>query len=62
MGRNPDARSKKLMQLVPVQFHTSKKTPGEFDAQLRGIVDFVCGMTDSFAVSLYKKIKGISLT
>ncbi len=28
---------------------------------LLNMVDFVCGMTDSFAVSLYKKIRGISL-
>jgi dGTPase len=28
---------------------------------MQRIVDFVAGMTDSYAVSLYKKVRGISL-
>ncbi|MDE1171062.1 MAG: deoxyguanosinetriphosphate triphosphohydrolase [Verrucomicrobium sp.] len=47
----------KLLQLVPKQF-LDKATPYE---QLLSILDFVSGMTDSYAVGLYKKIKGISL-
>jgi dGTP triphosphohydrolase len=50
--REPTTRSKKLMQLVPEQF-LDQKTPHQ-DAYecLLCMIDFVCGMTDSYAVSL----------
>jgi dGTPase len=55
-------RSKKLLRLVPGQFLGPKGQPDE-DAGLRlmKMLDFVSGMTDSYAVSLYKKVRGISL-
>jgi dGTPase len=56
------ARSRKLLQLVPEQFLQAPLTPHRDPYQcLMNMIDFVCGMTDSYAVSLYKKISGISL-
>jgi dGTPase len=52
------SRSKKYLQLLPSRF--SKEETDPYKRLLR-ITDYVSGMTDSFAVSLYKKIKGISL-
>jgi len=59
----PDSRSKKIIQLVPEQFLAGPISPNENAYEcLLSMIDFVCGMTDSFAVSLYKKISGISLS
>ena len=51
-----------LIRLVPEQFIGPGRVPVE-DAYLRLLLltDFVSGMTDSYAVSLYKKVTGISL-
>lgn len=55
-------KSKKLLQLVPAQFLGENRMPDkELYSRLLKITDFVSGMTDSYAVSLYKKISGISL-
>lgn len=50
--------SKKLLQLIPEQYggaHDS--TYGKVQA----VVDFVSGMTDLYALDLYRKIKGINI-
>lgn len=47
----------KLMALMPKQFHTGQETTY---AKIRSVLDFVSGMTDLYAVELYRKIKGIS--
>jgi dGTPase len=55
-------RNDSLLKLVPGQFlHTSGKTPDDLYKRLLKITDFVSGMTDSYAVSLFRKLKGISL-
>jgi len=56
----PDSlRSQKMQELLPNQFRPgAKDSPYE---KLLQLLDFVSGMTDSYAVSLYKKLKGISL-
>lgn len=56
------ARSSKLLQLVPAECLGPRRLP-DADPYLRllKILDFVSGMTDSYAVSLYKKVRGISL-
>ncbi len=61
-GREASARSRKLLQLVPTQFLGVKRAP-QADPYLRVLMmtDFVSGMTDSYAVSLYKRVRGISL-
>jgi dGTPase len=54
------ATSTKLMRLLPDQF----KYKGEDDNlyyRIQSVVDFVSGMTDLYAVDLYRKIKGIAL-
>ena len=59
---NASYRSKKVLELVPDQFIGPKREVAK-DGYTRVIkmLDFVSGMTDSYAVSLYKKLKGISL-
>ncbi len=55
-------RSHKLLLLVPAESLGGKERPDR-DPYLRllKMLDFVSGMTDSYAVSLYKKVRGISL-
>jgi len=49
--------SRKLLSILPKQF---KGTEGETEyTKIRHIIDFVSGMTDLYAVDLYKDIKGI---
>ncbi len=47
----------KLLALMPKQFHAQQETAY---AKIRSVLDFVSGMTDLYAVELYRKIKGIS--
>jgi len=55
-------KSKKLLQLVPSQFLGDNREPdNDLYPRILKITDFVSGMTDSYSVSLYKKISGISL-
>jgi len=47
---------------VPEQFVGPKGAPADHVyTRLQRMTDFVSGMTDSYAVSLYKKLRGISL-
>ena len=56
---NPkDMYSKKILSLLPEQYKT--ETDSVY-LKIQSIVDFVSGMTDVFALDLYRKIKGISL-
>ena len=56
------ARSRKLLQLVPAETLGPNRTPDPDPYhRLLKMLDFVSGMTDSYAVSLYKKVRGISL-
>lgn len=55
-------KSKKILQLVPSHFLSDERKPdNDLYFRLLKITDFVSGMTDSYSVSLYKKISGISL-
>jgi dGTPase len=47
----------KLQQLIPSQFTPADDTPY---ARIQSVLDFVSGMTDLYAVELFRKIKGIS--
>ena len=51
--------SKKLLSLIPNQFIT--KENATVYEKVRSVLDFVSGMTDLYAVDLYKDIKGISI-
>ena len=56
---NPDEGiSKKMLQLVPDQYRGEHKTTYE---KVQAVVDFVSGMTDLYALDLYRKIKGINI-
>lgn len=57
VGENQTAAEKKLLQLIPPQF-TKGKNRYE---KLLGATDFVSGMTDSYAVTLYRRLRGIEL-
>jgi dGTPase len=62
--KKPSLKSRKLFQLIPKQYtceNTSDETKNGLYLRVQKILDYVSGMTDSFAVSLYRKIKGISL-
>ena len=55
-------KSKTILKLLPKQFLAEEgKADEDLYTRLLKITDFVSGMTDSYAVSLYRKIKGISL-
>ena len=55
-------RHQKLLDLVPDQYLDFDRSisPNTYDRILR-ITDFISGLTDQAAISLYRKIKGISL-
>ena len=61
-GERASPRSRMLIRLVPEQFIGPDRVPMEDPyRRLLMLTDFVSGMTDSYAVSLYKKVTGISL-
>jgi dGTPase len=55
--KNQSHYHKKLVELIPKQFLT--KSDDEY-AKIQTVLDFVSGMTDLYAVELFRKIKGIS--
>lgn len=60
---NTGAKHRKILQLLPAQFINEGGTQeNDLYNRLLQITDFVSGMTDSYAVSLFRKIKGISLS
>jgi dGTPase len=48
----------KLMKLFPDQFLPQQ---GNTYSKIQSVVDFISGMTDVYALELYRKITGISL-
>lgn len=61
-GKSASPKSRKMLQLVPTQFLGPDRAPqADPYTRLLRMIDFVSGMTDSYAVSLYKKVRGISL-
>jgi len=50
--------SQKILSLLPEQYESKEDTTYN---KIQSVVDFVSGMTDVFALDLYRKIKGISL-
>jgi dGTPase len=55
-------RERMLLKLLPVQFlgHGGQPDPDPY-IRLLQVADFVAGMTDSYAVDLYRKLKGFAL-
>ncbi|MES9856188.1 MAG: deoxyguanosinetriphosphate triphosphohydrolase [Sedimenticola sp.] len=61
-GHLAPARSKMISQLIPEQFIGPDRVPSKnLYTRLLRLTDFISGMTDSYAVSFYKKLTGISL-
>ena len=61
-GANATPRSQMMIRLIPEQFIGDGAIPVQDDyTRLLRLTDFISGMTDSYAVSLYKKVTGISL-
>ncbi|HEY0898481.1 MAG TPA: deoxyguanosinetriphosphate triphosphohydrolase [Sphingobacteriaceae bacterium] len=54
---NNTAYYRKLVELIPKQFLTSNL---DTYSKIQSVTDFISGMTDIYAVELYRKIKGIS--
>jgi dGTPase len=54
------ARSRKLLQLISKQFVITGR-PGGLYHDIQSVVDFIAGMTDLYAVDLYRKITGIQV-
>jgi len=57
--RKISSKNKAVFALLPNRIR--EEIPTDLYLRLLRIIDFVSGMTDSFAVSLFRKIKGISL-
>ena len=55
--QNNSKYHKKLVELIPKQFLT---TNADVYSKIQSVLDFVSGMTDIYAVELFRKIKGIS--
>lgn len=55
-------RERMLLKLLPLQFlgHGGQPDPDPYVRFLQ-VADFVAGMTDSYAVDMYRKLKGIDL-
>ncbi len=61
-GDQASAHSRMLIQLIPTQFILSQDDPAATPyTRLLHLTDFISGMTDSYAVALYKKVTGIAL-
>ncbi len=61
-GAVTSTRSRKLLQLLPAEnLGPGRKPDADPYTRLMKMTDFVSGMTDSYAVSLYRKVRGISL-
>lgn len=57
---NPDDfYSKMLLPFIPEQFKSEKETP--LYEKIQSVLDFISGMTDVYALDLYKKISGTGL-
>ncbi|HPT30697.1 MAG TPA: dehydrogenase, partial [Prolixibacteraceae bacterium] len=50
--------SQKILKLIPKQYDQVTDSPYH---RIQTAVDFISGMTDVYALDLYRKIKGISL-
>lgn len=58
---NLSPKNRTIVNLLPKRILNSSNKDTEIYERMLMIIDFVSGMTDSFAISLFRKIKGISL-
>jgi len=59
-GERAARRSKKLASQLPGECILAAREGGPYQRLMR-LLDFVSGMTDSYAVALYRRVKGIAL-
>ena len=52
------SKSKKVLQLIPAQFSAGRD---DLYGNIQSVVDFISGMTDLYAIDLYRKLTGISV-
>lgn len=57
-----NAKSEKLLLLIPKQFPMNFTGGRSLYQNLQSVVDFIAGMTDLFAIDLYRKMSGINIT
>ncbi|MCP9769370.1 deoxyguanosinetriphosphate triphosphohydrolase [Lacihabitans sp. LS3-19] len=57
LTNNTQAKSQKILRLLPSQFIISEENT--LYQNLMTIVDFISGMTDNYAMDLFRKIRGI---
>lgn len=60
MDKSKSRRYENLQKLIPEDISNAILSSPDHYNMLRNIIDFVSGMTDKHALSLYRKIKGIS--
>lgn len=53
-------KDKSILRLLPEVFKPDNELQMPY-LLLRNLVDFIAGMTDKYALSLYRKVKGIAL-
>jgi len=57
---NDNPRSVKILRLIPAQFPIKLKE-GSLYHNIQSVVDFIAGMTDLYAIDLYRKMTGINI-
>lgn len=59
---NPDeTKSKKIVKLVSGQFAITPPGNKDIYKDIQSLVDFIAGMTDLYAIDIYRKITGITI-
>lgn len=62
LEKTPSRKYSNLQKLFPPEtYHALLTGGGNYNGMLRSVVDMISGLTDRHALSLYRKIKGISL-
>lgn len=59
--KKASVKSQTIFHLLPPQFRQASGAPDAQYSRILHVTDFISGMTDSFAVALYKQLTGISL-
>ena len=60
-NHNLTPKYRAIINLIPKRFFFGENQNTELYQRLLRVIDFISGMTDSYAVSIFRKIKGISL-
>lgn len=59
--KNCSARSLNTVRMLPAAYFSTDNLPESAYLRARQVIDFISGMTDTHAVTFYRKIKGISI-